>query len=560
MMKTYSYLLLASASLVLAGCAAQGQSSGSPRVNVEASVKQIAFQKSSSCSESFVTHTLEHMTKARVGDKTVYDSNGAGVAVADLNRDGLQDIVLGNLDGPAHILWNQGDFKFKSSTLIDNLGLKESGIRAVQIIDANADGMLDIAFTHTRGGISLWDGDGKGNFKTRALDTVTIPAYTMLWDDLDGDNDLDLVTASYDAMLETESKDFLISNGGGVVVYDNQNGTLKPNRIMREAQSLAIALYDVNADGRRDLIVGNDFAVPDYIYLNTKTGWTKANPFKRTTKNTMGFTVGDTNNDGSLEFFATDMKPDFKDREVLPKWMPFMEKTFQKLQYKSLQRAENVLQRQTGPGTFQNTAYELGLDATGWSWSAQFGDLDNNGFQDLYLVNGMIDKENLKYLPNNELIEQNRAYKNTNGNFALENSWKLDSSASGRGMAFADFNNDGRLDIVVNNLEKSAQLFENTLCGGSSLEVELNAPQTKNTHGLGATVILHSSAGTMTRELFSQSGYLSGMSPRVHFGFPENTTLESLEVIWSDGKQSILKNPTQTLTANNILEITRSQP
>jgi enediyne biosynthesis protein E4 len=473
-----------------------------------------------------------------------------------LNRDGLQDMVLGNLDGPAHILWNKGDFKFKTGTLIDNLGLEESGTRAVQIIDANADGFLDIAFTHTRGGISLWDGDGKGNFQTRALNTVSIPAYTMLWDDLDGDGDLDLVTASYDAILETESKDFLTSNGGGVVIYTNQNGTLEPTRIMRESQSLAIALYDVNADGRRDLIVGNDFSVPDYIYLNTKEGWTKANPFKRTTKNTMGFTVGDTNNDGSLEFFATDMKPDFKNREVLAKWMPFMEKTFQKLQYKSLQRAENVLQRQTGPGAFQNTAYELGLDATGWSWSAQFGDLDNNGFQDLYIVNGMIDKENLKYLPNNELIEQNRAYKNTNGSFALENSWKLDSSASGRGMAMADFNNDGRLDIVVNNLEKSAQVFENTLCGGSSLEVELSAPQSKNTHGLGATVILRSSAGTMTRELFSQSGYLSGMSPRVHFGFPENTMLESLEVIWSDGKQSTLKNP----TANNILSITRSQP
>jgi enediyne biosynthesis protein E4 len=112
------------------------------------------------------------------------------------------------------------------------------------------------------------------------------------------------------------------------------------------------------------------------------------------------------------------------------------------------------------------------------------------------------------------------------------------------------------LDIVVNNLEKSAQVFENMLCGGSSLEVELSAPQSQNTHGLGATVILRSSAGTMTRELFSQSGYLSGMSPRLHFGFPENTTLESLEVIWSDGKQSTLKNP----TASNLLEITRSQP
>ena len=109
---------------------------------------------------------------------------------------------------------------------------------------------------------------------------------------------------------------------------------------------------------------------------------------------------------------------------------------------------------------------------------------------------------------------------------------------------------------MVNNLNSPAQLFENTLCGGSSLEVELRNPQSKNTHGIGATLVLRSSAGTMTRELFSQSGYLSGMSPRVHFGFPENTSLESLEVIWSDGKQSTLKNP----TTNNFLTITRSQP
>jgi hypothetical protein len=547
---------LAGAGLLLAGCVAQGESSGPARTKVEASLTTTAHQKSPNCSTAFTAHVLEHTTKHRSGERVVYDSNGSGVAVADLNGDGLQDIVLGNLDGPARLMFNQGAFKFRSRTLVDKFGIEENGNRAVQIIDANSDGMLDIAFTHTSGSLSLWHGNGKGEFKPHALETVSVPAYTMLWEDLDLDGDLDLVTASYDALLETERQDFLLSGGGGVVIYTNQNGRLEPNRIIREAQSLAIAMYDVNSDGRRDLIVGNDFAVLDYVWLSTPSGWQKVSPFKRITKNTMGFTVADTDNNGTLEFFATDMKPDFADREVLAKWMPFMEKTFQKLQYKNLQRAENVLQRQTSPGQFQNTAYELGLDATGWSWAAQFGDLDNDGWQDLYVVNGMIDTENLEYLPGNELVERNRAYKNTNGQFALEPTWKLDSTASGRGMVMADLNNDGRLDVVVNNLNTPAQVFENTLCAGSSLEVELRHPKAKNTFGLGATLTLRTSSGAFTRELFSQNGYLSGMSPRVHFGVPAGTSLESLEVVWSDGKQSTIRD----VRMGSINTVTRSQP
>ena len=556
-MRPQQHLLLAAASLTLAGCVARGESSGTPRNEASAVTTATAYRaRGGACQPAFTGHTLEHTTTPRQGDRTVYDSNGAGLAVGDLDEDGRLDLVLGNLAGPAQVMLNRGGFTFQGRTLVDALGLEERGTRAVQAVDANADGHLDLAFTHTRGGLSLWLGDGRGGFKPQALPSVSTPAYTMLWDDLDADGDLDLVTASYDAMLEAESKDFLFSSGGGVVVYTNTAGSLRPARIAGESQSLAVALFDVNADGKRDLIVGNDFAVPDMIWLRTSEGWQKAQPFARTTKNTMGFTVGDTDNDGNPELFATDMKPDFKDREALAAWMPFMEKTFQKLQYKSLQRAENVLQRQVAPGKFQNVAYEQALDATGWSWSAQFGDLDNNGFQDLYVVNGMIDTENLKYLPGSELIERNRAYRNDGGRFALDTTWGLGSTASGRSMAMADLDNDGRLDIVVNNLGKPAQVFENNTCGGSSLTVDLGWPSSQNTRALGASVTLRSSAGTMYREVVSQSGYLTGLTNRLHFGFPEGTTLESLEVVWPDGRQSTIKNP----SPDAILRVQRSQP
>jgi enediyne biosynthesis protein E4 len=166
----------------------------------------------------------------------------------------------------------------------------------------------------------------------------------------------------------------------------------------------------------------------------------------------------------------------------------------------------------------------------------------------------------LKHLPNNELVETNKAYLNSGGKFSPQANWNLASDSSGRGMSMSDLNNDGQLDIVVNNLGKPAQVFENQLCGGNSLEVELNWLGSSNTKGIGATIFLNSSVGTaqlktMQREVLSQSGYLSGNDPRIHFGITKDATLESLEVVWSDGKRSVIEKP----TANTILQISRSQ-
>ncbi len=549
-------ILLASSSLLLVACSARSESSGSARASLPS--VPVTFQTSklsaaTTCSSSFITHDLNHTTVPRQGDRVVYDSNGSGVAVGDLDHDGLSDIVLGNIGAASSIQWNLGDFKFKSQELLNNLGLPESQTRAVSLVDVNNDGWLDIVLTHSQGGISAWINNHKKGFTLETLSGVDFPAYTMIWDDLSGTGKLDLVTASYDALLETELKDsFLLSRGAGVVVYNRSGKQFEATRLAKSSQTLALALYDVNNDGKRDLIVGNDFAVPDLAFLNGT--WKAVKPFKRTTKNTMGFSSSDIDNDGKLELFATDMKPKMDDEKVIAKWITFMQKTYEKSQYSSLQRAENVLERQNPDGSFQNIAYELGLDATGWSWSAKFGDLNNDGYEDLYIVNGMIDTQNLKHLPNNELVETNKAYLNTHGAFQIMPSWNLGSSASGRGMSMSDLNNDGQLDIVVNNLGKPAQVFENQLCGGNSLEVELNWLGSSNTKGIGAKVFLNSSAGTMQREVLSQSGYLSGNDPRIHFGIPKDSALESLEVVWSDGKRSVIEKP----EANSILNISRS--
>jgi enediyne biosynthesis protein E4 len=553
-----SRILLASASLFLVACTARSENSSSrallPVVAVTIQTRQVSA--ATTCNTGFLEHDLVHTTTPRIGDRSVYDSNGSGVAVGDLDQDGLSDIVLGNIAGSSSVQWNLGNFKFRSQELLNNLGLPESQTRAVQLVDVNSDGWLDIVFTHSQGGISAWVNDHKKGFTLETLNGVDFPAYTMLWDDLSGTGQLDLVTASYDALLETELKDsFLLSRGAGVVVYKSSEKGFEATRLAKNAQTLAMALFDVNNDGKRDLIVGNDFAVPDLAFLNTKTEWKKIKPFKRTTKNTMGFSSSDIDNDGHLELFATDMKPKMDDEKVIAKWITFMQKTYEKSQYSSLQRAENVMERKNNDGSFQNIAYELGLDATGWSWSAKFGDLNNDGFEDLYIVNGMIDTENLKYLPNHELVETNKVFQNTNGKFSLEPDWNLASSSSGRGMSMTDLNNDGQLDIVVNNLGKPAQVFENQLCGGNSLQVELNWLGSSNTKGIGASVYLNSNLGTMQREILSQSGYLSGNDPKIHFGIAKNASLENLEVIWSDGKKSVIEKP----LPNTILQISRSQ-
>jgi hypothetical protein len=558
-MNTSLLTLMSSSLLLLAACVARGESSGSPRASArEVSTSLTAKplnQRAAPCTGNFKEHLLEHTTQPRGSDGSVYDGNGSGVALGDLDGDGLPEIVLGNLDGPSTIQWNEGHFQFRTETISNQFGLPETQTRAVALVDVDGDGWLDIVFTHTQGGVGIYHNDQHKHFVAQTPENASIsfPAYTMLWDDLSGNGNLELVTASYDAILEAENKGFLFSNGGGVIVYKHENGTFKAERLWPSSQSLAMVMFDVNGDGRRDLVVGNDFAVPDFIWLNTKGGWKKVSPFKRITKNTMGFSVADTDNDGGLELFATDMKPKFDDVKVLARWMPFMQKTYEKLQYSSIQRAENVLQRRSKDGGFQNAAYDLGIDATGWSWSAKFGDLDNDGFEDLYIVNGMIDKENLKYLPNHELVESNKVFKNTFGHFQAEPAWKLGSTASGRGMSMTDLDNDGRLDIVVNNVSSPAQVFENQLCTGQGLEVELDWSGTHNTRAIGATIQLHTSAGTMQREVVSQGGYLSGSDPRVHFGAPEGATLDSLEVTWPDGAHSSIEKP----TINTILKITR---
>ncbi len=497
----------------------------------------------SSCSGQFVTHTLDHITTTPGGDEIrQFEANGSGVAINDLDNDGDLDIVLANHGGMNSILWNEGYLNFE----VERLPHGDS--RSVTVVDVDGDGWQDIFFTRTVTGPTYWHNLGGGQFEQLFLPNIAEPLYSVAWGDTDKDGDLDLIGGSYDAaLLDAYGQEFLLEGRGGVYHYENDDGVFRPTRLAIEAQALAIILTDINDDSFFDIVVGNDFAVPDYFYLRVGEGrWQISSFFQTMTHSTMSYDVADLNNDGTNELFSTDMKPYNDDEATLSAWQPIMETMHNVARNPAEpQVMENVLLMQKTPDeSFGNYAADMAIDASGWSWSGKFGDLDQDGFLDLYIVNGFIEFTMFAHLDNHELVEENQAFWNSqNNDFIVMPEWNLASTASGRGMSMADLDNDGDLDIVVNNLRHPAQLFENQLCSGRSLQVDVIWDNSFNSRAIGTELILQTNSGNFYRHIKSSSGYLSGDTSRIHFGFPSDTIVESLEIHWSDGYVSLIDVP-----------------
>ncbi|MEM7535307.1 MAG: CRTAC1 family protein, partial [Chloroflexota bacterium] len=420
------------------------------------------------------------------------------------------------------------------------------------------------------GDVRYWRNTGENmgtadQFVQDRLLGVDALAYSLNWADLDVDGDLDLVTGSYDVSLEKQMGELYKETGqSGVFVYQQQaDNTFIPTRLAEKAQALALEVSDIDMDGRLDIMVGNDFDTRDQVWLNRDGTWAEATPFTTTTHSTMSFDTGDINNDGSPEFFAADMHPYSDAPEIMEQWQPVIDTMPHNLPADDPQRMFNVLQVRDEAGQYTNLAAQThvvsdgsghSIEATGWSWSGKFGDLNQDGFLDFYIVNGMAAQEIFSHLPNDELIEENQAFRNKVGqSFVLAPEWDLGSTRGGRSMSMADLDGDGDLDILVNNLRAPAQIFENQLCEGAALLMDVRWPNSGNTYAIGTQLALHTSTGTYTRRVRVSSGYLSGDAARVHFGLPVNSEIEMLEVRWPDGEVSTVHG----LTHQEILQIAR---
>ncbi|MEL7233436.1 MAG: CRTAC1 family protein [Chloroflexota bacterium] len=501
------------------------------------------------CGEAFVAHTLPHTTTGGGAPVRMFESNGSGLSIGDLDGDGLLDVVLANIGGPPSVLFNDGDFQFT------RVELNAPPTRAASTVDVDGDGLLDVVFTTQLAAPIMWRNLGERQSAEReALPGVIEPAYSMAWGDLDADGDLDAVTGSYDAELELKLRDtFMLGEGAGIFYYENDGGQFTQQRLAESSQALVVYLHDVNNDSAPDIMVGNDFEPIDRYWLNTPDGWQQTEIADVMTHSTMSYTAADINNDGAAELYATDMKPYSEDDATMQAWAPVMDRMMSMPMLEGdPQVMENVMLITEAAG-YTNIGSDMGLDATGWSWSSKFGDLDSDGLLDLYVVNGMIAEDLFGHLPDDELVEENQAFRNVDGTtFQPAPQWNLNATESGRGMSMGDMDNDGDLDIVVNNLLSASMLYENQLCG-NSIQIDLSDSTSRNTYALGAQVTLTTEATTYTRTVQASSGYLSGDPARVHFGLPEGETPQTLLIQWPDGTTSQIDSP----PADHILSISR---
>jgi len=370
----------------------------------------------------------------------------------------------------------------------------------VHLIDADGDGRLDLFFTHTASAPTLWlnVGASGGAEFVRADAGIREPLYTADWADFDADGDLDLVGATYDAELHSTA----LGASGGVFVYRNggdagaAGGLLRLDaRLATRSQALAVLAGDLDGDGRIDVTVGNDSLLPDYQWLRADDGWHPVGLFGRMAHNTTSLVAGDVDNDGHVDLLATDRKPYAADAESRSAREPLQLPPSPDPE----QIDRNVLHLARG-GAYHEQGVEWGIDASGWSWSSKFGDLDHDGFLDVYVVNGMIAAELFEHVPGDELVEENQAFRNVRGaGFLPAPEWGLGARESGRGMSIADLDGDGDLDIVINNLAAPARLFENRLCGGDHLQIDLRWPAAANRYAVGARVHLDTSTDSYLR-------------------------------------------------------------
>lgn len=544
--------------------------------------------------------------------------NGGGVAIGDINNDSLPDIYMTANIGPNKLYLNKGNFKFEDISETAGIEGNKPWSTGVVMADINQDGLLDI-YVSNAGNLKgnnhdndLYINNGDLTFTEKAreynLAESGFSTHASFFDyDKDGDLDAYILNNSnipvsslgYAEQREVRAQDWKnvphIFRGVGDMLLRNDNGKFVD--VSEEAGiygsligfGLGIMVTDINGDLYPDIYVSNDFYERDYLYINNQDG-TFSEEIKKWTSHlslsAMGIDMADINNDGHTDVFITDMLPEGDQR--VKSVMEFEGYDIFKLKQQkdfSQQYIQNTLQLNNGNGSFSEVAYHSGIAATDWSWAGLLFDMDNDGLRDIYITNGINhDLTDLDFVDffANEIIQKmaltgkkqsidsiiskmpiapqsNYAYRNK-GDITFDDAtkdWGLKIPSLSNGAAYGDLDNDGDLDIVVNNVNMQAFIYQNNaekLTDNNYLKLSLNGSD-QNKFAIGATVKLYHNDHTVTQEMIPSRGFQSSMDHVMTIGLGKTKTVDSLRVIWPDGR-------TQKLTsveANQWLSLTHKE-
>ncbi len=532
--------------------------------------------------------------------------NGGGVAIGDINNDSLPDLYFTSNQKKNRLYLNKGNFHFEDITDKAGVGGKMAWSTGATMADVNGDGLLDI-YVCNSGDVNgnnrkneLFINNGDLTFTEKAkeynLDNEGYSTHAAFFD-YDGDGDLDCYILNnsfrnpgkielYKKVREEPSPTGhkLMRNDGNTFTDVTQQAGIYSSDI---AFGLGVAVSDLNGDHLPDLYISNDFWERDYLYINKGNGkFSEELPSRVNycSLASMGADIADIDNDGYPEIFTTDMLPANNYR--LKTTTAFDPYHLEDLKYRAnyhYQFTQNCLHLNDGNANFSEIAQMCGVDATDWSWGALIFDFDNDGNKDIFVSNGILkdigsmdfiefngNQQSVRFANTAQKVDyrklisnmkstplQNYAFTNL-GNLMFKNnagSLGLSRLSFSNGAAYADLDNDGDEDLVVNNNNSPCFIYRNDAnkySGNHFLKVKFIGSE-KNRFGIGAEARVYSKDGLKMLQNYNTRGFQSSIEPNLLFGLGKTTLIDSLQVIWPDGKEQVLKNvkADQTITLKN---------
>ncbi len=522
--------------------------------------------------------------------KYMYFYNGSGVGAGDFNNDGRIDLFFGSNQGQNTLYLNAGNLKFKDVTTSAGIPNDHGWTTGISVVDINNDGLLDIYVCRvgqyetlkSKNQLLINEGFGKDSiphFVDHAadygLDFSGFSTQAAFFDyDNDGDLDMFLLNhavhqnnnfrprTAFEGTYDSLSGDRIYRNDGKHFADVTKETGINSTAI---SYGLGIAVSDINLDGYPDIYIGNDFHENDYLYINQKNGKFKEEAeqcLMHTSQYSMGVDVADINNDALPEIISVDMLS--SDPYILKRSLG--ESSYDIFQEKlnigySYQYTRNNLQYNRGNGMFSETGLYSGIAATDWSWAPLWFDFDNDGLKDLFISNGIpkrlndidfvnfVASDDIQQRITNNGIKQNeislidrfpqikipnKFYRNK-GDLSFEDEdARIGNSEPtySNGAVYADLDNDGDLDVIVNNIDAPVTVYENKAVAGEFLKISLEGPQ-NNRDAVGAMLLLFSGTETRTYENNPAKGFLSSMRVPIHVGL-KNTKIDSLLLVWPD--------------------------